>query len=348
MTSGPEFNSTSRRGFLALCAAIPLALGACSASPKAPASSPPVQESTGFPFTVEHVYGSTVVERPFTKVLTVGGQDSESMLALGLAPIARTGDNVSAWYGAALRALGPDPMPQLVDYTPKPLLQAAKDIRPQLIISVSQVLPRALYDSLSKIAPVVLAPKTLNVESWADVQRFYGKVLGVASAAEDVVKTTTDDLAQSIKDYPGIKGKTALFVRASSAKGADIQLYTKDSSPLRLLREVGFVPAPSLDQVLAHPGNDADRQGASAYIPQTEAKSLTADVIMLAVPYADYQNYKASKDLTLFPKLGKGEVYVVTTDNAFGFEKTSSLGASWLGRNVVPELAKFAYLSTKA
>jgi iron complex transport system substrate-binding protein len=45
------------------------------------------------------------------------------------------------------------------------------------------------------------------------------------------------------------------------------------------------------------------------------------------------------------PAFGKGRVYFVSGNEALSLESGSPLGIAWAGRNIVPEIAKAAYLS---
>ncbi|WFR83095.1 ABC transporter substrate-binding protein [Arthrobacter sp. Y-9] len=348
MTSGPDFNSTSRRGFLALCAAIPLALSACSGGKQGPAKAQ--ASNTGFPRTIKHRFGSTEVASPPSKVVALGTVEAETLVALGLAPLSRPGADSTSWYRAGLRALAPEDAPQ--NYDDSRVLSAGdfKDLKPDAFISVGSRLSREEYESLSTVAPVIVAPDSVPAAQWEPVTAFMAEVLGLKEPAAELISDARQKISDAAATYPGLKHSTALFVSASSASGSDLVLSGKSSAPLAFFSTVGLTPA----QVVSALEKDVKPTSSrfplgTGYLPRARADELAADVLVVSVPMSDYTVYKANKKLSSdFPAFGKGTVYVVAGDETVALQRQSILGALWAARNVLPELAKSAYKSKHA
>lgn len=112
--------------------------------------------------TIEHLYGTTMIEEEPERIVTLGLWDQDPLLALGVAPVA-----VSEWYGEYEHATWPWARDELGDAEPvvlnggvrdeaNPPLEEIAALEPDLIISLYNATTQAQYEQLSQIAPVVL------------------------------------------------------------------------------------------------------------------------------------------------------------------------------------------------
>jgi iron complex transport system substrate-binding protein len=119
-------------------------------------TSAPDDTSAAFPVTIEHVFGETTIESEPQRVVSIGYAEHESILALGVTPIA-----VRDWYGDQPYATWPWAQDELGDAQPEVLpstelnFEQIAALDPDLIIGVSSGIEQGDYDTLSQIAPTV-------------------------------------------------------------------------------------------------------------------------------------------------------------------------------------------------
>ncbi|MFJ3956443.1 ABC transporter substrate-binding protein [Arthrobacter sp. NPDC090010] len=346
----PERNSTSRRAFLALAGLLPLGLAACSADGQAPApaASLPAPDNGPYRFTVEHEFGTVTLQAPPQQVITLGLQESEGLLELGVAPRGRTDADITTWYNTLLNSMklpGAD-LPQLVDASIGVPVDAIAKLQPDLIISFEKSLSRSDYDSLSKVAPVILPPKGVDLTDWAAALTFYGRLMGRTAIARQQIETTRAAVADSAADYPALKKATAMYIGASSVPGSDVTVFAADAAPNRFLTSLGLkLPAsqrvaasmPAVRNRPSQPGN---------LLPRSRSKELTADFLVVVLPWTDYAQYTANGTVPGIPEFGTKNVLYVAGQDAFSIDRASALAMQWAARNTIPSIARVAYTST--
>ena len=140
-----------------------LALTACATSNASDSSTGSAEVTSGvdvdaFPVTLTHAFGTTVVPEPPQRVVVAGLNEADYLYSLGVAPV-----GVHEWWGGYEYATGPWAEDVRDDLAAEPAVQQGWDInvewvaaqRPDLIVATYHELDRAMYDTLSKIAPVV-------------------------------------------------------------------------------------------------------------------------------------------------------------------------------------------------
>jgi iron complex transport system substrate-binding protein len=345
MTPGPEHSSTSRRAFLALLGVAPLAVSACSAEKKGAVEVHPSDD--GFPKTVAHRFGSTELKAPPSRIVALGSVEAETLVALGLVPLARPGADSTPWFRSGLRALPAAEAPHLYDDSRQLAPSVFNEVGPDAFISLGNRLSQQEYEALSAVAPVIVAPESVNAEDWKEATEFVAGVVGLQDSAGQLIAEAEMEISESIADYPVLRGSTALLVSASSASGSDLVLADPDSAPALFFASLGLAAPAGLARLSAGLAKTPARFPAgSRYLPRTRAGELSADALVVNVPANDFKMYKALKALSReFPQFGPGTVYVVSGDESLALQRQSILGAQWSARNIVPELAKAAYKS---
>lgn len=331
-----------RRGFMAAMAAMPLAVASCSQGPKSPIVTP---SADAFPVTVDHEFGVTIIDTPPQHVVVLGAAEADICTALGLCPVGMPRSAQTPWFTAAVKAIDAI-SPVIFDDTQGIPTERIKSLNPDLVLSLGSSVSPNTYDALLEFAPVILQAKNAAVRDWRSNVRLIGRVLGREEAAQTLIETTEEATKASIKDYLGLKGSTVLYLGASSVPGADITVFADSSAPVKLLNEFGLVNAPALKLVQSEgrPWDDSDTP-ALYLLPHERAADLSADVLVVSLNGDDMAAYKATRSVPWLPTLGKGQIYVVSGNEALSLEQDSPLGIAWAGRNVVPELAKAAYLA---
>ena len=136
----------------AVLSAVVLVLAGCSSA--APEAAAPEA------VTVQHQFGSTTVPPNPQRVVSAGYTEHDTLLALGVTPVA-----VTDWYGDQPHATWPWARDELGSATPTVLtakdgadFEAIAAQRPDLIVATNAGLDQAQYDRLAVIAPTVAQP----------------------------------------------------------------------------------------------------------------------------------------------------------------------------------------------
>jgi len=213
-----------------------------------PASSPSNTTAAAFPVTVEHRYGSTTVPEQPKRVVSVGFNDHDTLLALGVTPV-----GVREWYGEYPSATWPWARDELGSAKPTVLasseldLEAVAALRPDLIVGIFSGMTREEYGLLSKIAPTVASPSEYPDfgTPWRTVTETYGQALGRSQQAEQVIADVDAKFAEVRKEHPDFDGATASVTFYSSGQ---LGAYTSADLRSRLLEELGFDVPAAIDQ----------------------------------------------------------------------------------------------------
>ncbi|MGG5173679.1 ABC transporter substrate-binding protein [Pseudarthrobacter sp. J1763] len=279
--------------------------------------------------------------------MALGAVEAETLVALGIAPVSRPGSDSSPWYRSAVRSIVTSEELQNYDDAKSLSSSLFSDIKPDAFISVGPRLGKAEYESLSKLAPVLLAPENVSPQSWEDIASFVASAVGMTKPMESLVADAKTAIAEIVEDYPDLQGASTLMVSASSVSGSDYVLSGTHSSPMAFLKGIGMKEAPAVATLAAKlTAANARFPYDSLYLPRTQSGRLSADVLIVSVPAVDYTSYKANEKLGEgFPAFGDGTLYVTNAAEALSLQRQSILGAQWCARNVLPELAKSVYLN---
>jgi iron complex transport system substrate-binding protein len=256
--------------FRAALAALLVAIGVVAGC-GSPTAAAPADEAVA----VSHKFGETKVPRNPARVVTVGWNDQDFVLALGVVPIV-----TRAWFdryddfpwvqeatgGNGVATMGGDG----IDY------EAVAAARPDVILAVYETIDRPTYDRLSQIAPTVVQPGEYPDEEtpW-DVQLLLtGRALGRQAQAQallDEVNARIDEARAAnpafaskvlVVDFGPENGRHYLIGTGDprralfDALGFGAQDHTGDLSEEQLAlmdRDVLFVNGATKQQMLASP-----------------------------------------------------------------------------------------------
>ncbi|MGH8908260.1 MAG: iron-siderophore ABC transporter substrate-binding protein [Egibacteraceae bacterium] len=171
------------------------------------------QEAAGeFPVTVRHAYGeTTIAERP-ARVVSVGFNDHDFIVALGVIPVgvAEWFDDYPTGFPWVLERYGDTP-PGSVGLFYELNFEKVAALRPDLIIGVSS-LDEAAYQTLSRIAPTVATPPgyTDATPPREEIQLMIGRALGLQDRAEELNAQVEARFAAAREAHPEFEGKTAV------------------------------------------------------------------------------------------------------------------------------------------
>lgn len=244
-----------RPGLAPLTVAVLLLAAACSSatpttasSVEGPASSTTTSQPapSAFPVTIDHVFGSTTIAAEPQRVVTIGFSDHDTVLALGVVPVA-----IRDWYGDyeyvwpwAEEALG-DATPVVLDSAELNFEQIAT-LQPDLILGLYIGLESDEYETLSQIAPTVAqSGDYLSFGTpWQEMTRTAGRALGRSDRAEEAIAETEALFAASRAAHPEFAGVGLAY--AGVYQGNKHYVETEGSTRVAHLLELGFVVPPEL------------------------------------------------------------------------------------------------------
>ncbi|OZF34679.1 ABC transporter substrate-binding protein [Rhodococcus sp. 14-2496-1d] len=188
-----------------------LALAAgCSSDADTDASGGP-GSAAGFPVTIEHRFGETVIDAEPTRVVTIGFNEQDFALALGVKPVATRG-NLSYDYRQrpwALAALGGTEIPE-VGSTDLNLEQIAAQA-PDLILGPYSFIDQGQYDILSGMAPTIAdigGYDDVPAATWQQEFAVVGEALGKSQEAQDRTAELEQKFADTEAANPQFTGKS--------------------------------------------------------------------------------------------------------------------------------------------
>lgn len=254
----------------AALAALLVALGVlagCSSSPNTD-----IPDGT---VSVSHKFGETRVPQNPARVVTVGWNDQDFVLALGVVPVVTRAwfDNYDnyPWVQEATGGNGVETLSgEGIQYED---IAAA---RPDVIFAIYETVDRPTYDRLSRIAPTVVQSGEYPDEEtpWDAQLLLTGKALGKDAEAQALVDDVNAKIEEAKAANPGFAGKVLvedfgpengghyLIGRGDprrtlfDALGFDAQEHTGDLSEEQLAlmdRDVLFVNGATKEQMMASP-----------------------------------------------------------------------------------------------
>lgn len=232
-------------------AAITLAGCASAAADNTDDTAAAASSDAGFPVTIEHAYGETVIESQPERVATVAWSNQEVPIALGVVPVGMAevtwgdddGDGVLPWVEDALEELGAE-TPVLFDETDGIDFEAVADTQPDVILAAYSGLTQEEYDTLSKIAPVVAYPEVAWGTSYEDMIRLNSQALGLAAEGDALIEELHGEVDAALADYPELADSKVLFSYIDPSDFSQVGFYTSLDTRPGFLEGLGFpVPA---------------------------------------------------------------------------------------------------------
>lgn len=249
----PSLSGRRQRGVVASLLAASLVLAACGGGQAEPAAQDgPTgtgtagtgtdSEAGAFPVTIEHKFGETTVESEPERVASVGFNEQDTLLALGVTPVA-----VRAWFGEKPHATWEWAEDELGDAEPAVLpvgeldMEKIAALEPDLILGIFSGITEDQYERLSQIAPVVAQPDDyvdFGVP-WQDQTRIIARAVGRADRAEELV-SDLESRIESVRDqHPEFEGATGM-VGFLGGGDANYHLYGPEDLRARFMSALGF------------------------------------------------------------------------------------------------------------
>lgn len=198
----------------------PTPVSATPAANSAP-SPAPATNAAAFPVTIAHKFGSTTIPAPPQRVVALGYNDQDALLALGVTPLA-----VRYWFGPQTQQVWPwaqeklnGPQPQVLNMPFGELnFEQIAALRPDLIVAVGAGITAEEYATLSAIAPT-LAQSDAYVDfgmPWQEQTLVIGRALGAETRARELVTALEQRFAQVRAQHPNFADATVAIAMPSS------------------------------------------------------------------------------------------------------------------------------------
>jgi len=223
--------------------ATPAATASAPVTPS-PSASTSTPEPTAFPVRIVHEFGTTVIPRQPTRVLTIGFNEQDFVLAFGVVPV---GVREFLGYDAPKRPWAPKSVrgKKIPTVGSSDLdFEKIAALDPDLILGINSYIDKGDYQKLSAIAPTVAqsADVAPGATTWQDQTLVTGRALGQEPKARRLVARTERLFTAAKKAHPTFAGKSAAFALGLTEKGS--YSLGRDDYRTGWLTELGFkVPA---------------------------------------------------------------------------------------------------------
>lgn len=284
--------------------------------------------------TVDHQYGSTVVEGTPKRVVTLTGATawSDSLIKLDV-PI--TAEFVSAGYsGPGNRFAWTPPHESTVipvDVGASPDVAEVAKLDPDLILA-GYLPDRAAYDILSKIAPTipVMSTETVN-DTWQQVLSTAGTIFGKEDQASEA-QTEVDEKIEAIKKkFPAVQGKTATFGQLTPERQFGVVTSDKDPSA-KLLAELGLRLDPRVTTL--------SDNGQRVIVSSERVDLLGSDLLIFWPLVGGSEVFATIPGWDSLPAVRSGATVFLTNDTASAFGTPTVYSVPWAVDALEPALSK--------
>lgn len=207
----------------------------------------------GFPITVEHAYGETVIEEKPERVATVAWGNHEAALALGVVPVIMEkatwgdddGNGVLPWVEDAVEELGAE-MPETYDPTDGIDFEAVANAEPDVILAGYSGLTQEEYDTLSQIAPVAAYPDTPWGSTWQDTLAMDAKAMGMEAEGQELITELEGVVEEKAAERENLAGTSAAWFYAEPTDLSSLGFYTSHDPRQAFFEEIGMTTPESI------------------------------------------------------------------------------------------------------
>lgn len=209
------------------------------------------------PVEITHRFGTTRIDAPPQRIVSVGYHEQDFLYALGLAPV-----GVHDWFGArpyatwiwaeqARKAAGAEPQ---VQHGFEIDLEWVWQLQPDLIVASFAPMDAATYGQLSRIAPVVGPPAGYPEwgAPWQDELRLIARATGRQDRAETVIADVDAVLADTRAKYPAFDGSSAAVAHVAGTK---LVGYGPADGANRFMAALGFEIPDDFETLATAAGN---------------------------------------------------------------------------------------------
>nr|WP_218680624.1 iron-siderophore ABC transporter substrate-binding protein [Rhodococcus qingshengii] len=240
---------------VAVVALVGTALVSCSSNDDA-ASSPSSSGGGAFPVTIDHAFGSTKIDSEPQRIVTVGYNDEQALLALGIKPVGmvnqypgepdvnRTWPWVTGPWGGT--------EPTVVGSNPETTISVEKiaALEPDLILALYSSIDKDLYSTLSAIAPTVAKDPAYGdyATPWQITTKTAAKAVGREADGEKLVADIDRQFADARSAHPEFADQTAVIISVDATP--EFYAFSSEDARGRVLGSLGFKPARAVEALM--------------------------------------------------------------------------------------------------
>jgi iron complex transport system substrate-binding protein len=322
----PPIEDTTRREFITGVGAAALAaafLVACGEDEGDRATATP---EAGFPRTVAHGLGETVIPSMPQRIVATADRDQlEVLLAMGIKPVLY---GFSGDYETSAPWVSPDLLTGLEQSSMpgafEPNLEAIAAAKPDLILDAWA--DEDMYQRLSAIAPTVEI-KVESTTTWQEAQRLAGAATGHEDAAEAAIADTEAEIA---RQAARLAAYTELAVAIAFQDSGELVMIPGNEIGGRIVTELGMT-------VLAPTG------GTSGRFSLEQMGELLGDAdIVLSLDYGSLDDQEANPLFRQLPAVREGRYVTISSDLASACYQESTLSLRWAAGPVADALLEAA------
>jgi iron-siderophore transport system substrate-binding protein len=209
----------------------------------------PAAESTAFPVTIEHKFGSTEIPEAPERVVTVGYTESDAVLALGVEPVGVR--EFLGGYGWRERPWAQDALggaEETAVGSEQINFEAVAAQRPDLIVGINSGMTESDYRRLSRIAPTIAQSGDFIDFGmpWDEQAATIGRALGREDDARRVIDEVKAKFAEARREHPEFEGTTAILAYGGpDGYGA----YSSQDTRSRFFADLGFETPERVDEL---------------------------------------------------------------------------------------------------
>lgn len=289
-----------------------------------------------FPVTITHKYGTTTIPEAPQRVVAIGYNEQDALLALGIKPVA-----VRYWYGDAPFAIFPWAQDEAAGAEPEVMemawgelnFEAILALDPDLISGVYSGITQDEYDQLSLIAPTI-AQSGDYIEfgmPWQEMTKLVGQAVGKADEAAALVDNVEAQFAAARANNPAFADKTIAIAYANG--DGTYGFYTNEDGRARFFTNLGFtIP----EELVAIAGDSF-----YANVSQERLDVLDQDVIVfLGLQFLEGGRATIENDplINQLEAVKEGQVVFVPLDYDDALQFGSVLSLEYALEGLLPEL----------
>jgi iron complex transport system substrate-binding protein len=203
--------------------------------------------TTGYPITIKHAFGETILEDKPERIATISWGNQDVPLALGVVPVGISqanygvtdGSGLLPWTAEGFKSLSVED-PVIFNDTDGLNYEAISDAQPDVILAAYSGITQEEYDLLSAIAPVVAYPTLAWQTYWRDQINMDATGMGMKAEGEQLVAKLEQLITEKTSEYPQIAGKTAAFFYFNPSDLGKFYIYLPTDPRAAYLTDLGM------------------------------------------------------------------------------------------------------------
>ena len=217
--------------------------------------------------------GAVVIKKKPEKIVTLGAQWIDTVLAFGTTPV---GYYDAGWAAETPPWIG-DKLSKSKELKATDLVAQVTELKPDLILIDGQTAASApeQFASLREIAPTVPGATGRAVDPWEDLVALYGTITNQEQAAETVTEKVNSSINDVVVEFPKLKDKTYALAYMYSDDQIQVMADPNDGAGL-LFTQLGMKPGKEISEEFAK------RRQSRFPIGVDKVSMLDADLLAIA------------------------------------------------------------------